>query len=55
MVKNPPARGHGFDPWSGKIPHATKAHASQLLSLHTLEPGPCNKRSPRNERPAHRN
>ena len=27
VVKNPPAnqcRGHGFEPWSGKIPHATE-------------------------------
>ena len=25
MVKNPPAcRGRGFEPWSGKIPHATE-------------------------------
>ena len=26
VVKNPPANaaGHGFDPWSRKIPHATE-------------------------------
>ena len=26
VVKNPPANagGHGFDPWSGKIPHAVE-------------------------------
>ena len=26
VVKNPPAkcRGHGFEPWSGKIPHAAE-------------------------------
>ena len=26
MVKNPPANagGHGFDPWSGKVPHAVE-------------------------------
>ena len=37
MVKNPPANagGHGFEPWSGKIPHAAEqlSHAPQLLSL----------------------
>ena len=37
MVENPPANagGHGFDPWSGKIPHA----AEQLsLCATTAEP-----------------
>ena len=24
VVKNPPARGHGFEPWSGRIPHAAE-------------------------------
>ena len=24
VVKNPPARGHGFNPWSGEIPHAVE-------------------------------
>ena len=61
-------RGHGFDPWSGKIAHAAgnKARALQLLSLRSrarepqllkpvcLEPMLRNKRSHRNEKPAHR-
>ena len=29
MVKNLPANGHRFDPWSGESPHALKK-----LSLH---------------------
>ena len=24
VVKNLPARGHGLEPWSGKIPHAVE-------------------------------
>ena len=50
-------RGHGFEPWSGKIPHAT-----EQLSLCTtttepahLEPVLRNKRGRDSERPAHRN
>ena len=36
VVKNPPANagGHGFKPWSGKIPHA----AEQLSPCTTTEP-----------------
>ena len=36
VVKNP-CRGHGFEPWSRKIPHAAshEAGAPQLLSLHS--------------------
>ena len=51
-------RGHGFNPWSGKIPHATRQlspHASELLKPACLEPVPCNDRSHHNEKPAHRN
>ena len=58
MVKNPPANaGHGFKPWSGKIPHA----AEQLSPCATtteparLEPVLHNKRSHCNEKPAHHN
>ena len=49
-------RGHGFEPWSGKIPHA----AGQLGPWATiaeparLEPVLCNKRGRDSERPAHR-
>ena len=32
----PPMQGHGFDPWSGKIPHAVGAPG----------PTPCNSQSP---------
>ena len=24
VVKNPPCRAHGFDPWSGKTPYAAE-------------------------------
>ena len=87
VVKNTPAnagRGHGFEPWSGKIPQAaeqlspcattTEPVSHNDWSLHTLEPAYhnywahvlqllkpaclktvlCNKRSHRNEKPAHR-
>ena len=49
-------RGHGFEPWSGKIPHA----AEQLSPWATitepvrLEPVLHNKRGRNNEKPAHR-
>ena len=49
-------RGHGFEPWSGKIPHA----AEQLSPCTTtteparLEPVLLNKRGRDSERPAHR-
>ena len=43
-----PCRGHSFDPWSGKIPHA-----SGQLSPCTLELMLCNKRSHFNEKPTH--
>ena len=38
VVENPPANtgGHGFDPWSGKIPHA-----AEQLSPCTQLPRPC--------------
>ena len=43
-------RGHRFDPWSWKTPHAVGQ-----LSPGTLEPVLCNKRSHHNERFAHCN
>ena len=55
MVENLPANA-GFEPWSGKIPHA----AEQLGPCATttepacLEPVLLNKRGRDNERPAHR-
>ena len=58
MVENLPANagGHGFEPWSGKIPHA----AGQLGPCATttasapLEPVLRNKRGRDSERPTHR-
>ena len=49
-------RGHGFEPWSGKIPHAAEQLGPWAT---TTEPAPlelvlCNKRGCDNERPAHR-
>ena len=51
-----PMQGHGFEPWSGRIPHA----AEQLSPCTTttepahLEPVLRNKRGRDSERPAHR-
>ena len=57
--------GHGFDPWSRKIPHAaeqlslcattTEPACHNYRSAHALEPVLCNKRSHRSEKPVHRN
>ena len=59
VVKNPPANagGHGFEPWSGKIPHATEQLSPCATTTEPahLEPMLRNKRSHRNEKPAHRN
>ncbi|KAJ8787868.1 hypothetical protein J1605_005672 [Eschrichtius robustus] len=51
------SRGHGFDPWSRKIPHATEqlSLCARTTEPAHLEPALCNKRSHRNEKPAHRN
>ena len=49
-------RGHGFEPWSGKIPHATEQlgpWATTTEPAH-LEPVLRNKRGHDSERPAHR-
>ena len=51
-------RGHGFKPWSRKIPHAThttKPIQPNYWSLLTQEPVLCNKRSYHNEKPVHHN
>ena len=49
-------RGHGFEPWSGKIPRATEQLGPWATTTEParLEPALCNKRGRDSERPAHR-
>ena len=49
-------RGHGFEPWSGRIPHAAEQLGPWATTTETahLEPVLCNKRGHDSERPAHR-
>ena len=49
-------RGHGFEPWSGRIPHATEQLGPWATTTEParLEPVLRNKRGHDNERPAHR-
>ena len=49
-------RGHGFEPWSGKIPHAAEHLGPWATTTEParLEPVPHNKRGHDSERPAHR-
>ena len=50
-------RGHGFEPWSGRIPHATEQlgpWATTTEPAH-LEPVLCDRRGHDSERPVHRN
>ena len=49
-------RGHGFEPWSGKIPHATEQLGpwATITEPAGLEPVLRNKRGRDSERPAHR-
>ena len=49
-------RGHGFEPWSGKIPHAAEQLGpwATIAERACLEPVLRNKRGRDNERPAHR-
>ena len=49
-------RGHGFEPWSGKIPHATEQLGPWATTTEPerLEPLLRNKRGRDSERPAHR-
>ena len=49
-------RGHGFEPWSGKIPHAAEQLGpwTTVTEPARLEPVLHNKRGRNNERPAHR-
>ena len=48
-------RGHGFEPWSGKIPHAAEQLSpwATITEPARLEPVLRNKRGHDNERPAH--
>ena len=48
--------GHGFKPWSGKIPHAAEQLGPWATTTEParLEPVLCNKRGRDSERPAHR-
>ena len=47
--------GHGFEPWSGRIPHATEQLGlwATITEPARLEPVPRNKRGHDSERPAH--
>ena len=49
-------RGHGYEPWSGKIPHATEQLGPWATTTEParLEPVLRNKRGCDSERPAHR-
>ena len=49
-------REHGFEPWSGKIPHAAEQLGPWATTTEParLEPVLCNKRGRDTERPAHR-
>ena len=49
-------RGHGFEPWSGKIPHAAEQLGpwATITESARLEPVLRNKRGRDSERPAHR-
>ena len=48
-------RGHGLEPWSGKIPHAAEQLGPWATTTESarLEPVPHNKRGRDSERPAH--
>ena len=50
-------RGHGFEPWAGKIPHAAEQLGPWATAAEParLEPVLRNKRGRDSERPAHRN
>ena len=58
MVESLPANGraHGFEPWSGKIPHATEQLGpwATITEPARLEPVLRSKRGRDAERPAHR-
>ena len=50
-------RGHGFKPWSGKIPHAAEQLGPWAATTEPacLEPVPRNKRGRDSEKPTHHN
>ena len=50
-------RGHRFEPWSGRIPHAAEQLGpwATIAEPEHLEPVLCSKRGRDGERPAHRN
>ena len=50
-------RGHGFEPWSGRIPHAVEQLGpwATITEPARVEPVLRNKRGRDSERPAHRN
>ena len=58
VVENLPANagGHGFEPWSGKIPHAAEQRSPCATTTEPvcLEPVFRSKRGRESERPAHR-
>ena len=41
VVKNPPARGHGFNPQSGKIPHAVELLSPCATATEPASPKAC--------------
>ena len=49
-------RGHGFGPWSGRIPHAAERLGPWATTIEParLEPVLCNRRGRDSERPVHR-
>ena len=49
-------RGHGFEPWSGRIPHAAEQLGPWATTTEPehLEPLLCNRRGRDSDRPAHR-
>ena len=49
-----PCRGHGLDPWSGKIPHA-RGQLSLCTTTEALMSVLCSKRSYSNEKPKYHN
>ena len=50
LVKNPPANagGHGFEPWSGKIPHAAEQLSPRATTTEAHVP---RARAPQQEKP----
>ena len=49
-----PMQGNGFNPWSGKIPHAEgQVNLAQLPSPCALASVPCNEGSHSKEKPTH--